>query len=536
MRSKIIRFFIYTALIINLINCAKKGSPTGGEKDITPPVVVSATPAPFTTNFTNEEIRINFDEYIKLKDLQKQLIVSPPLEYLPEVTPQGGASKYVKVKILDTLNENTTYVLNFGQSVTDNNEGNAYPFLNYVFSTGDYIDSLTVNGFITDAVNNKPDQFVSVMLYKVDSTYTDSIIYKRKPTYITNTLDSLTTFQIPYLKEGKYMLVAMKDAANNYLFDQKADKIGFISDFIDVPTDSVYHLKLFKETPNFKAAVPSLVAANRIIFGYEGDASDMEINILSDTPEDYKYSITHDREKDTLHYWFTPFETDSLLFTVSTQKTIDTFKVRMKELYKDSLILKQDNSKGFTIGSDFKISASTPLVKVNKDSIFIINKDSIPLEFTSKLDTLKNQVILKWDTEPNQAYKITAQANTFEDFFGNVNDTILNYAASTKSLANLGSVRIKLKNVSSYPVIVQLTDQKGEVMYEAYSEEPKEFYEFRDINPANYLLRVIFDTNGNGEWDTGNYLQKIQPERISYYPAPIELKANWELEEEFTLD
>lgn len=535
MRSKIIRFFLYTALIINLINCAKKGSPTGGEKDITPPVVVSSVPAPFTTNFSGEEIRINFDEYIKLKDLQKQLIVSPPLEYIPEVTPQGGASKYLKVKILDTLTENTTYVLNFGQSVTDNNEGNPYPFLNYVFSTGDYIDSLTVNGFITDAVKNKPEQFVSVMLYKIDSTFTDSIIYKKKPTYITNTLDSLTTFQLPYLKEGKYMLVAMKDVANNYLFDQKADKIGFISDFINVPTDSVYQLKLFKETSNFKAAVPSLVAANRIIFGYEGDASDMEINILSDVPEDYEYSITQDREKDTLHYWFTPFETDSLLFTVSTEKTIDTFKVRMKELYKDSLILKQDN-KAFTIGSDFRISASTPLIRVNKDSISIINKDSLSLEFTSKLDTLKNQVILKWDTEPNQGYIITAQANTFEDFFGKVNDTILSYSVNTKSLANLGSVRIRLKNVNSYPVIVQLTDQKGEVVYEAYSEEAKEFYEFRDINPSTYLLRIIFDTNGNGEWDTGNYLQKKQPERISYYPAPIELKANWELEEEFTLD
>jgi len=536
MRSKIIRFFLYTALVINLINCAKKGSPTGGEKDITPPVVVSSVPAPFTTNFTNEEIRINFDEYIKLKDLQKQLIVSPPLEYLPEVTPQGGASKYLKVKILDTLAENTTYVLNFGQSVTDNNEGNPYPFLNYVFSTGDYIDSLTINGYITDAVNKKPEQFVSVMLYKVDTTFTDSIIYKKKPTYITNTLDSLTTFQLPYLKEGKYMLVAMKDVANNYLFDQKADKIGFISNFIDVPTDSVYHLNLFKETPNFKASVPSLAAANRIIFGYEGDASDMEINIISDTPEDYKYSMTQDREKDTLHYWFTPFEADSLLFTVSTQKTIDTFKVRMKELYKDTLILRQDNSKAFTIGSDFIISASTPLVRVNKDSISIINKDSISLEFSAKLDTLKNQVILRWDTEPNQGYKITAQANTFEDFFGTVNDTVLDYSVSTKSLANLGSVRVKLKNVDSYPVIVQLTDQKGEVVHEAYSEGPREFYEFRDINPTTYLLRVIFDTNGNGEWDTGNYLEKKQPERISYYPTPIELKANWELEEEFTLD
>lgn len=536
MKSKIIRFFLITAIAINLINCAKKGSPTGGEKDITPPSVVKSNPEPLTINFKTEKIRISFDEYIKLNDLQKQLIVSPPLKYLPEIKPQGTAAKYMEIEIKDTLQENTTYVLNFGQSIVDNNEGNPYSFYKYIFSTGDYIDSLTLNGHVVDAVEKKPDEFISIMLYEIDSTYKDSIIYQKTPTYITNTLDSATTFQLTNLKAGKYMLIGMKDVSNNYLFNQKTDKIAFISDFVEIPTDSTYQLTLFKEVNNFRAAQPSLIAKNRIIFGYEGNYKDMEIELLSDTPEDYKYHITKNRETDSLNYWFTPFETDSLIFTVGTLKTIDTFTVRMKELYNDTLELKQDRGKPFGIGEMFKINASTPIVKINTDSITIINKDSIPQEFISILDTINNQLSLKWETTAKERYKISIKESAFEDFFGHVNDTLIEYGATTKGLADLGSIRVKLNNVESYPIIVQLTNNQGEVLHEVYSEKATPFYDFININPSNYLLRVIFDANKNGEWDTGSYLQKTQPERISYYPSEIELKPNWELEQEFTLE
>lgn len=536
MKSKIIRFLLLIVILVNLINCAKRGTPSGGEKDITPPVVTATSPDPFTTNFELQKIKITFDEYIKLNDLQKQLIVSPPLKNLPEIKPQGTAAKSLEIELKDTLLENTTYVLNFGQSIIDNNESNPYSFYKYVFSTGNYIDSLTLDGYVVDAVENKPDPFISVMLYEIDSTFTDSIIYQKPPIYITNTLDSATTFQLTNLKEGKYMLIGMKDVANNYLFNQKTDKIAFISDIVKIPTDSVYKLTLFKEIDNFRAAQPSLIAENRIIFGYEGDYKDIEIDLLSDAPNDYKYHITKNRKTDSLNYWFTPFEADSLIFTVGTLKTIDTFTVRIKELFADTLAIAQDRSKQFGIGEVVKINASTPIIKINKDSISVINKDSISQKFTSTLDTLNNQISLKWETIPNERYTISIKENTFEDFFGNVNDTIINYGVTTKRLADLGSIRVKLNNVKSYPIIIQLTNAQGEIIHETYSKKAKPFYDFSDITPANYLLRIIFDTNGNGKWDTGNYLKKIQPEKISYYPTEIELKPNWELEQEFTLD
>ena len=286
--------------------CANRGTPSGGEKDVTPPVITKSEPENYSTNFKATEIKIYFDEYIKIKDLQKQLIISPPMNLEPEVTPLGTASKYITIKIFDTLQPNTTYAFNFGESIVDNNEANPYPYYRYVFSTGTYIDSLQVNGSVEDALNQKPEEFVSVMLYEVDSTFTDSIIYKKKPKYITNTLDSTSTFQLDNLKAGKYLLVALKDENSNYTFQQKEDKIGFKKEFITVPSDSNYVLKLFKEVTNFKAARPKLVSGNKIAFGYEGNSETMKINLLSSVPEDFESNIMKDSKLDSLYYFFKP--------------------------------------------------------------------------------------------------------------------------------------------------------------------------------------------------------------------------------------
>ena len=200
MQKKLSNFIFIITISVLLINCANRGTPQGGEKDKEPPKILKSVPANYSTNFKGKEIKIYFDEYVKLKNLQKQLIISPPMKTQPEILPLGSARKNITIKIFDTLQPNMTYAFNFGQSVVDNNEENPFPFYRYVFSTGDYIDSLTVKGEIFDAEKRKPEEFVSVMLYEIDSTYTDSIIYKESPKYVTNTLDSTTTFTIEKFK------------------------------------------------------------------------------------------------------------------------------------------------------------------------------------------------------------------------------------------------------------------------------------------------------------------------------------------------
>lgn len=527
--------FLFLCVAVNALwQCARRGSPTGGPKDIAPPTLLRTEPDSMTTNFKASRIRLYFDEFIKLQDIQDQLIVSPPLKYRPEIKPQGGASKYVEFKFKDTLRENTTYTLNFGQSVQDNNEGNPSSFLTYVFSTGDYIDSLELKGAVKDAKKRKADEFISVMLYEIDTAYTDSTIFKKPPNYITNTLDSTVIFNLRNLKEGKYALFALKDEAKNNVFDQNVDKIAFLQDTISLPTDSTYVLTLFKEVPNYSAVVPSFAAKNKIIFGFYGSLNGVSIAPLTKLPDTVQTKILRDGVKDSLNYWMTPFEMDSIVFKVTNErlKVVDTFTVKSRKVGIDSLRLNPNQRGSLSFNEPFYIDANTPLTQIDTTKITMVDQDSLAVTYAAQLDTLKNRVDFDFSVEPNQNYQMNFLPGAITDFFGETNDT-LNYGLSTQSYADFGNLTFNIED-ATYPVIVQLTDEQGKVFQEIIATEPQTF-EFNNIEPATYLVRVIFDGNGNEKWDTGDYLQKRQPERISYYPDPIEIRANWEKIETFTI-
>jgi len=533
--QRILSFFFLIAAVLAALQCARRGSPTGGPKDNTPPVLLKAEPENLTTEFKAKKIRLYFDEYIKLEDVQNQLIVSPPLKYNPEVTPQGGASKYVEITLKDTLLENTTYTLNFGQSIVDNNEGNPNSFLTYVFSTGTYIDSLTVSGVVKDAFNKNADEFISVMLYEIDTAYTDSTTYNKPPNYITNTLDSTTIFQLKYLKAGKYAIIAIKDEAKNNVFDQNTDKIGFIEDTVYLPTDTVFLLNLFKEIPNYILKKPSYAAANKIIFGYSGEDQKLDIEALTEIPDSIRTLLVKDPEKDTLNYWFTPFEIDSIIFKVTNEnlQKIDTFTVKTRKLAADSLMLIPSHRNTINFADEFYITSTIPIVSMDTTRIAIFNKDTIAVNFKAKLDSTKNQMSMVFEKETDETYYLNLLPDFITDFFGETNDTI-NYRLSTGGYADFGNLRLNLAGEISYPVIVQLTDVKEKLYREVYLSETTAI-DFNTLDPGNYLIRIIFDSNANGIWDTGNYLKKIQPEKVIYYPGIIEMRANWEKIETFTV-
>ena len=220
--------FSVTIIIFLTSNCARKGRPSGGLKDSIAPLMITAKHPYKSINFNSKKIELSFDEYVTLKNINQQLVISPPLKYLPIITPQSSPSKKITIKLTDTLKPNTTYTLNFGNSIQDNNEGNKLERFKYLFSTGSYIDSLKIRGTILDAYNKEFNKNINVLLYKVDSTFNDSIVYKQKPNYVTSTLDS-TLFNITNIQKGRYLLVALKDNANNYLFNPNEDKIGFYS-------------------------------------------------------------------------------------------------------------------------------------------------------------------------------------------------------------------------------------------------------------------------------------------------------------------
>ena len=534
MRSFLYQILFIISIAITLVSCANRGSPSGGDVDEDPPVIVDEVPENFSTNFKGDEIRIYFDEYVKIKDIRKQLIISPPMDVDPVITPMGSASKYISIQIKDTLREDTTYAFNFGESIVDNNEGNPYPYYRYVFSTGDTIDSLSVRGYVEDALLEEPDTFISVMLYDVDSTYTDSIVYKEKPRYITNTLDSVTTFSIDNIKAGTYKLIALKDKNGNYKFDQKDDKIAFHEGYITVPTASEYKLTMFKEEVDFKAIKPKQEGQNKIMFPYEGDYESMRIKVLGDTPKGYQTRIVKDAGADTLYYWYKPnFEIDTTLFLVTNEKYVDTFKHRFRKLEADSLEIKAITSGTLNFENDFTIEGNVPFTKIDTSKIKLINRDSTAIAFEVEYDSILNRYKFPVEKEEGQKYFFEMLPGTYTDFYEGTNKDTLNYTFRTKMKSEYGNIRVNLRN-AKFPLIVQLVDKNGVVLYERYTTESP-VVDFTNLSPRQYSLRVIYDTNGNGEYDTGNFLLGIQPERVSYSPPIEEVRASFDFIIDFTL-
>ncbi|MCB0437606.1 MAG: Ig-like domain-containing protein [Mangrovimonas sp.] len=534
MRNLLLRFLGVFLIIASIISCANRGSPQGGPKDMDPPKIERSSPDNYSINFTGKEIKIYFDEYIKLKNLNKQLIISPPMNTQPEITPLGSASKYITIKIFDTLQPNTTYAFNFGNSIVDNNEENAFPFYRYVFSTGNYIDSLQLKGSVRDALESKTDEFVSVMLYEKDTAYTDSVVYKKLPKYITNTLDSVTSFTLENLKPGTYKLVALKDGNQDNKYQQRSDKIGFKEGFVTIPNDSSFNLRLFKEVPDFKVIRPHLLAGEKIAFGYQGDYKGTDIEVTSIVPDTFAYRITKEPTTDSLLYWYKPrLDVDSLLFHVKHPSGYEgDFTVRISEQKRDSLKISTTPTGNINFEENLTITSQVPFERFDDSKVTILDKDSLQVAFTYQLDTLNNKYLLSFNKKEEDLYKIQMLPGTFTDFFGNKNDT-LNYSLKTKTVNDYGNVRIHLIN-AVYPVIVQLTTEKGDVKYEQYvtSDKPVDFF---NLSAGQFNVRVVFDANKNGIYDSGNFLKGIQPERVSYFSEVIEVRTGFDNVYDFTL-
>ena len=524
--------YILFLLVLILVSCAKRGSITGGLKDTIAPVLKMSFPKNFSTNFKGNEIRLTFDEYIKLKDLRKQLIISPPMKNEPLILPTN-VSKYLTVKINDTLQPNTTYSFNFGQSIEDNNEGNPYSQFKYIFSTGAYIDSLTLGGTLKDAYNKEVESFVSVMLYDVNDTFKDSVVYNENPRYITNTLDSAKTFKLENLKAGKYLLVAMKDYNSNAKFNPEKDKIGFRKQFITIPNDTTYEVKLFKEARPFKAFKPIQASGNRLFLPYEGKADKAKIT-LKNGAEILPSMITKFPKKDSLQIWFKPLKVDSLQLAVAKDKYKGDFTFKIKTLKKDSLKISAVQNSILNFRERFTIETATPLTRFDNSKIKLFNKDSVAVDFKTEYDDFNQQLSFDFKKEPSEKYTFSIMPGALTDYLERSNDSLI-YKLGTKELADYGNLTVSLQNIKRFPVIVELTNEKGDILATEYSESNTKV-EFNLVEPSLFTLRLIYDDNKNKEWDSGSYIEKRQAEEVVYFSKPIDVRANWDVEQVFDVN
>ncbi len=379
--------------------CAQIGMPTGGPRDSTPPVLLNATPPNKTLHFSVNKIVLTFDEYVQLKDLQKNLLVAPEPKLTPNIT---SKLKTVTIKIRDTLQANTTYSFQLGDAIQDINEGNPLHDYTYVFSTGSYIDSLTFKGSVILAETGKPDSTLIAMLYK---NLDDSAVYKEKPRYIAR-LDSAGNFLFKNLAGGTYHLYALKDESGQKIYNNPSQLFAFADSAIDISRD-VKPVKLYaySQQQSGKPASPVAVSNKKTgekILKYTTSVSDGTQDLLSPLTVTVAVPIKDfDSSKINL--------TDTLYNTIpSAQISIDSpqEKITVSNTWKEDTKYKLVIDKDFgedTLG-DQLLKSDTISFKTKRENQY----GSVKLNFTN-LDKITHPVLqFVKDKKVVDSFKLTS--------------------------------------------------------------------------------------------------------------------------------
>lgn len=564
--------FILFLFSILLTSCAQVVAPGGGKRDEKPPRVVKYQPDSAKLNFNSKIIELTFDEYIELKDINNQLIISPPLESTPEIKVKNKTLTIDLGK--EHLKPNTTYSINFGNALQDINESNKKENFSYIFSTGSFIDSLKVKGKVQNAFTHKAEKGMFAMLY---SDLSDSAIYKSQPDYFSKTNEN-GTFLITNIRQGKYKLVVINDLNSNYKYDGDAESIGFTDSIIDPSEKHNILIDVFQEYPKKiflkKYSHPSY---GKFVLVFNEGTDSLRITNLSNKDKGVQEFTDFSKNKDTLTYWIKNYQKDSIKLQVSNGNTvIDTVEFQMIKLadavklkrnaFKFELISSPADNQDFDINSAIKLVFSTPVISaidsdlhVKEDSvlykerlrfgfnppsqqIILIKQDS---GRTSKKEnagslTLPVTPILKENTR----YHIFIPSKTFTDFFGFSNDSIFIHL-KTRELKYYGSLKLKMEipgtdtlktnSGQSKKYIVQLLNEKESIVRENIISN-SETINYEYLPPDKYKLKIILDENGNGKWDTGNYLKNIQPEHVVFNKEDINIRSNWDAEVEWKLE
>lgn len=535
------RFLVFIA-IMALAACARQSSPTGGDKDVTPPQPLSFEPALFQTNFEGNAFTIVFDEYIQVKDLSSQLIISPPLKKQPEYKIRG---KSLQISWEDTLLANTTYQFNFGKSVVDLNEGNVNPELKFVFSTGSYIDSLFVYGKVINAEDNEPISEAAVMIY---TAFDDSLPSTTTPDYFALT-DGEGKFQLEYLPEDTFKIFVLSEENNNYLYDGPPEKIAFLEDNImSSNNDSTAALKFVgfieNDTSQYIASSKGTdYGRYNVVFNVPTENATIRF-IKTDTDQQLDAISFLNSKKDSLYNWVSlPKDelTEEVTVITTDGEFVDTtfWYIEPDAKYREKAELKVSSNttrSKLNLSHAFTLRMNNPLVEADTSLIYFL-EDSVqvfPTDF--ERSNLNRTFLVRYPYKADASYIFKADPGAFKDYFGSYNDSI-SIPFSMQEADFYGDLTIDVTLSEqvmglSETKILQLYTAKNKLLQEIPFTESLS-HEFKQLEPGKYIFKVVFDTNGNGEWDTGDYLDGIQPERISIYPEEIQIRSNWDLELEW---
>ena len=583
--------------------CAKVGSPTGGPKDENPPQVTESIPLNKQKNWSSKEIEITFDEFIALKNLNDELIVSPPLKERPVVRIRN---KTLVIELKEDLRDSTTYTLNFGNAIADNNEGNLLPDFEFVFSTGPVLDSLSLTGVAVNAYTLLPEkEKVAVMLF---DNLCDSAPYKDLPLYFTRTSPE-GKFAINNIRPDTFRLFALKDANNNLKFDVPDEMIAYSDSTIILSPERVRKVSFIKDSSLFKPKIRT--AAKKTLIASDSVAQDtlktaarelyaLNTSLFLFTEEDLRQNIvSKEREqpelltfafsrplfdslriipldfradrwylqdlsmnRDTARFWITDttlIKRDTLTLavaytTIDSAKNFitrtDTVMMRYREKAAKTVLGRKMKEKEPVVDKNFlpltvnlrpravidlnlilRFASPCPVDSVDVQK-FSLTRFEDSLQYPQKLDRIQDSSALysvKFAVPWMEAtsYNLFVEPGAIRDIYGKANDTV-EIAFQTREIDYYGKIILSPEG-SVFPMIIQLLDEKETLLSEKFLDE-NGTVTFDYLAPRKYRLKAIADGNKNKKWDSGNYLGRVQPEKVFYYPGTLDVRSNWDLD------
>lgn len=501
---------ILLCLNILLFSCADQRPPSGGEKDITPPKAKKIVPENYTTNFHFDRIEITFDEFIKFNSNGGNIIISPKLNKTPKFELLGKKLKIIFQEILDN---NTTYIINFGNSIKDYNEGNELNNFKYVFSTGDFIDSISIKGKTINAFDKTGLKEILIGLYPEDE---DSFLLK-EPTYFIKTNEQ-GEFILENIKFGKYKIAALQDKNLNYIYDQESEMIGFLDNTINIDTNiNNIKIELFNNIKESKIKNYSNKEENHIVFNFTKAFSKLALDISTYKESDvFYYSL----DKKQFHYYYN--NTDTL-------KTDFYFSINNTEKDSFSLSLKDGESKTINYTSEAQIINNKSLININFNfPISETNKKNIVLQNEKKhleytYSWKNNNKKLEIQTKKEDTIYLTIKENSFISFHKLTNTNSIDTFTNIKK--DISTLTIKL-DVAENLILELYNKDKKLISADIVSRET---IDFKNMKQGVYYIRLYKDKNKNNIWDNGNLKNKTQAEKTLVYKQ-IEIKANWDNE------
>ena len=578
---------LYGMLLLTVIySCANIGSPNGGPYDETPPKFVSSTPVPNQINYTGKKIEILFDELIQIEKPSENVIITPPQMELPVIR---SAGKKAVIELKDTLKPNTTYTIDFTNSISDNNEKNVFENFSFAFSTGDIIDTLEVSGVLLNAENLEPMPGITIGLH---NNLEDSAFVKL-PFVRTSRTNDKGQFTIRNITPGTYHIFALNDVNRDYKFDQPGEDIAFL-DSVIVPSfelttrqdttwkDSLtidtirtvgytrffpdnIELRLFKEKFERQYMVkPERPDEKYFTLRFNTKLDTVPVPVpINFTPEDSTWYFVQQTEGGTaVNYWLadsTVWKQDTLQVQVSYPKSdslnilrpqTDTVQLvlrrrpaeKKKKKKKDEpdpivfLGMQVDAPGSMDLFDTISVTFNEPVLDINKEMFFLDQKidtvwNTVDFDFFPDSTNSLNYFIRRpW--KYGEEYRIEVDSAAIHSLYGKWNDFFTG-EFKIKKEDEYGYLYLNINGVDT-TAFVELLSSGDAPVRKAKVKDGGVL--FMDLKPDKYYARIVIDTNSNGVWDTGNYIEKRQPEEVYYSPKMYEIMQNWQVEETWNVN